>query len=72
MGLGLTRSLCAGQCKQTLQDPQVRNAQEHQAETTQCSVSLRGIVLQTLQLASFLHISQHRILLKLEKQYHAL
>lgn len=51
--------------------PQVLNAQEHQAETTQCPVSLRVTVLQTLQLASFLHISQHRILLNIVKQYPA-
>lgn len=41
MGLSPTRSLCAGQCNQTLQDPQVLNAQDHQAETAQCPVSLR-------------------------------
>lgn len=51
--------------------PQALNAQEHQAETPQCPVSLRVTVLQTLQLASFLHMSQHRILLKIVKQYHA-
>lgn len=50
---------------------QVLNAQEHQAETAQSPVSLRVTVLQTLQLASFLHMSQHRILLKTVKQYPA-